>query len=81
MRRHLPLEEKDIRIAADQDLRSLGLNSLRAVDVLVTIEDTFCIMFPDEALTEGTFRNVENLTAVVTTLLVPPPAAEQRSGT
>ena len=69
VRRHLPMGRADVRLLPDQELRSMGLNSLRAVDLLLSLEDTFGIRIPDAALTAETFRSVRTLTRVVAPLI------------
>jgi acyl carrier protein len=55
LRRHLKYLPDGAELPADADLRSLGLDSMAAVDLLFDIEDTFDVVLPDEALAEQTF--------------------------
>ena len=53
--RHLRLVKQD-SVDYDAELAQLGLDSMTAVAVLLDMEKTFGIRFPDEMLVEGTFR-------------------------
>ena len=52
-------------IAADSRLRDLGLDSMRAIELLFAIEDTFGVSIPDEQLTDETFETGRSLWSVV----------------
>lgn len=56
-------------LAPDADLRSLGLDSLRTVELVVRLEDGFDVLFPDDALTPETFATPMALWAVVSGLV------------
>ena len=60
-------------IAADSILRELGLDSMRAVELLFALEDAYGIVFADELLTDATFETAGSLWAAVQSLQ---PAAE-----
>ena len=47
------------------ELAQLGLDSMTAVAVLLDMEKTFKIRFPDDMLVEGTFRTAGNLKEAV----------------
>jgi acyl carrier protein len=49
----------------DVELVQLGLDSMTAVAVLLDMEKTFKIRFPDEMLVEGTFRTAGRLKEAV----------------
>lgn len=51
----------DGSIDPTRPLRELGLDSMSAVNLLLDIEATFGITFPDELLTGEVFRTVESL--------------------
>ncbi|GAA0268360.1 hypothetical protein GCM10010302_02600 [Streptomyces polychromogenes] len=51
----------DHELTAASDLRSLGLDSMQAIELLFAIEDTFGVVLDDEDLTEATFATVEGL--------------------
>lgn len=54
-----------------QDLRpgdnlwSLGMTSLTCLGLMLSIEDTFEIELPEEALKESTFRSIDTISAAV----------------
>jgi len=64
LRRHLR-SAKPASINYDVELVQLGLDSMTAVAVLLDMEKTFNIRFPDEMLVEGTFRTAGKLKEVV----------------
>lgn len=55
LRRHLKYLPDGAELGPDADLKSLGLDSMAAVNLLFDLEDTFDIVLPDEALVERTF--------------------------
>jgi acyl carrier protein len=61
LRRHLKSVDGAQAIPMDQRLEELGLDSLGAVNLLLDLEDSFTISFPDSLLTEETFRTASNL--------------------
>jgi acyl carrier protein len=64
LRRHLR-SAKPASINYDVELVQLGLDSMTAVAVLLDMEKTFNIRFPDEMLVEGTFRTAGRLKEAV----------------
>ncbi|MET9831679.1 acyl carrier protein [Streptomyces sp. NPDC006385] len=48
-------------ITADTPLRELGLDSMQAIELMFTLEDTFGVQLPDDALTEATFATAGSL--------------------
>ncbi len=68
LRRHLRLAKPD-SINYDVELAQLGLDSMTAVAVLLDMEKTFNIRFPDDMLVEGTFRTAGRLKETVQLLL------------
>lgn len=52
-------------LGADDDLWALGMTSLTCMGLMLTIEDTFQIELPEEALKEDTFRTITTITAAV----------------
>ena len=58
LRRHL---RSASAINYDAELAQLGMDSMTAVAVLLDMEKTFGIRFPDEMLVEGTFRTAGRL--------------------
>lgn len=69
LRPHLPLLKADQPIASELGLRDVGVDSLALIELLVTVEDTYEVEFPDELLTADTFRTVGTLWDAVCTLL------------
>jgi acyl carrier protein len=63
---HLGAVETVDQIAPDASLRSLGLNSMRAVDLVMDLEDSFDFAFPDSAFTDEVFATADTIWAVVT---------------
>jgi acyl carrier protein len=64
LRRHLRSAKPDA-INYDTELAQLGLDSMTAVAVLLDMEKTFGIKFPDDMLVEGTFRTAGRLKEAV----------------
>jgi acyl carrier protein len=64
LRRHLRSTKSD-SMNYDIELAQLGLDSMTAVAVLLDMEKTFGIRFPDEMLVEGTFRTAGRLKEAV----------------
>jgi len=60
LRRHLRLA-KPVSIDYTTELAQLGLDSMTAVALLLDMEKTFGIRFPDDMLVEGTFRTAGGL--------------------
>ncbi|WP_103349419.1 phosphopantetheine-binding protein [Amycolatopsis sp. CA-128772] len=70
---HLPYALGD-RIAADDDLAALGLDSMGVVQLVTDLEETFAFELPDELLTEDTFATAGSLWAAVAEFVAPEPA-------
>ena len=68
IRKHLGFLRDEEPLPPDKSLRELGLDSLAAIDVLLDLEQTFCVVFPDQELTEETFRTAANIVGAVTRL-------------
>jgi acyl carrier protein len=49
----------------DEDLWCLGMTSLTCLGLMLSIEDTFEIELPEEALQDSTFRSIDAISAVV----------------
>jgi len=64
LRRYLRLVKPD-SIKYDVELVQLGLDSMTAIALLVDLEKTFNIRFPDDMVVEGTFRTAEALKKAV----------------
>lgn len=55
-------------VTVDDDLASLGLDSMGAIDLLLEIEEHFNIVIPDERLVEETFATPRTLWDVISEL-------------
>ena len=64
LRRHLRSAMPN-SIDYEVELAQLGLDSMTAVAVLLDMEKTFKIRFPDDMLVEGTFRTAGRLKEAV----------------
>lgn len=68
------LVRRHVRLAATADdlatarLADLGLDSMSAIELVLDIEDTLGVVFPDELLVIETFQTALTLQAVVTRL-------------
>jgi acyl carrier protein len=60
LRKHLPAQVGN-RLRSDSKLSDLGLDSIRAIDLLIDLEETFGITFPDLMLNAETFRSAATL--------------------
>lgn len=67
LRRHLRSTKND-PIDYETELARLGLDSMTAVAILLDMEKTFKIRFPDHMLEEGTFRTAGRLKEAVVQL-------------
>jgi acyl carrier protein len=65
VRKHLSFLRAEDPLPPEKSLRELGLDSLAAIDLLLDLEQTFGVVFPDEELTEETFRTAANIAAAV----------------
>jgi acyl carrier protein len=52
-------------ITPDDRLRDLGLDSMREIELLFAIEDTYGISLPDEMLSDKTFSTAGTLWAAI----------------
>jgi acyl carrier protein len=69
LRAHLPELAPDVALRPDDQLRDLGLDSFGTVELLVSLENAFEVMLPDDALTEETFFTAGTLWTVLSGLL------------
>jgi acyl carrier protein len=51
----------DQQVTAESRLRELGLDSMKAIELLFAIEDTFGVSLPDEDLNDTTFATAGSL--------------------
>ncbi|MEU7426314.1 acyl carrier protein [Streptomyces sp. NPDC040750] len=65
----------EITITPDTDLRRLGVDSMQAIELLFSLEDTFGIALPDEEMNDATFATAGSLWQAVSRQL-PDRAAE-----
>ncbi|WIX90538.1 phosphopantetheine-binding protein [Amycolatopsis sp. DG1A-15b] len=70
---HLPYALGD-RVAEDDDLAALGLDSMGVVQLVTDLEETFGFELPDELLTEDSFATAGSLWAAVAEFVAPEPA-------
>lgn len=73
LREHLVVPEGE-EIELSTELRELGLDSMSAISLLLELEKTFSITFPDRMLAQEVFRTGTSLLETVQELLA------QRSG-
>lgn len=69
LRAHLVGLAPDAEISPDVPLRELGLNSMRAIELLLALEKKLEISFPDDSLTDENFRSLATLQELVRTLI------------
>ncbi|MBM7459080.1 acyl carrier protein [Rhodococcus coprophilus] len=62
----LSVDATDLDLAAD--LYELGLTSHASVNVMLALEDTFDVEFPDELLRKSTFASVDSIRSALTEL-------------
>ncbi|GIJ80004.1 acyl carrier protein [Micromonospora phaseoli] len=58
-------------ISEESRLRDLGLDSMREIELLFAIEDTFGVAVPDDKLVDSTFATAGGLWDVVEELRAP----------
>jgi acyl carrier protein len=63
----------------EDDLWNLGMTSLTCLGLMLSIEDTFDVELPEEALKESTFHSVATITAAVDDALAVKEGAEATS--
>ena len=69
VRRHLRFLDAADPLPRDASLQKLGLDSLAAIDLLLDLEQVFGVVFPDELLTEETFRTAQGIADAVERLV------------
>jgi acyl carrier protein len=57
-------------ITAHTRLRDLGLDSMREIELLFAVEDTFGVVIPDDKLVDATFETGGSLWTVIEALRV-----------
>ncbi|WP_328316319.1 acyl carrier protein [Streptomyces sp. NBC_00388] len=58
-----------VDITPETDLRRLGVDSMQAIELLFSVEDTFAISLPDEELNDTTFATAGSLWRVISAQL------------
>jgi acyl carrier protein len=58
-------------LAEDTDLYRAGMSSLSTVNVMMALEEEFCIEFPDNMLQAGTFQSVASIRSALELLTSP----------
>jgi acyl carrier protein len=59
-------------ITAEARLRDLGLDSMRAIELLFAVEDAYGVVIPDEKLVDATFETSGALWATIEELRARP---------
>ncbi|WP_340019599.1 acyl carrier protein [Paenibacillus sp. FSL H3-0457] len=59
----------NLEILNDEDLDSIGLDSLKAINLIVQLEETYEIEFDDEELIFENFSNINVITEQITNKL------------
>ena len=67
--RHVPPGTVLADIGRDVALVSIGVDSMRSIDLLMDLETDLALNFPDELLVPDNFRTIATLCATVETLL------------
>ncbi|KIZ18069.1 acyl carrier protein [Streptomyces natalensis] len=68
LRAALPYLSPDEPLPPDAELVDLGIDSMAAVELLSTVEQTYDVRFPDDSLHRETFRTAGTLWAVLSRL-------------
>lgn len=67
LKRHLPFAD-EAPIRAEERLSDLGLDSVATVRLMLELEDTFGVIFPEEVMNLETFSTSSRLWSVVSQL-------------
>ena len=64
------LERDDLKnsFPLEEDLTNLGLDSIDAINLILEIENSFDIEFPDTFLNQDTFRSASSLGNAISTI-------------
>jgi acyl carrier protein len=68
LREHLDLLDPQDPLPPDARLGALGLDSMASIQLLVALEDTFDVLFPDSMLNAETFGDPGSLWLALTAL-------------
>jgi acyl carrier protein len=69
LRSHLPEATQDGPLAPDSTLVDLGIDSLRLVEFIIALEDSFQIAIPDEEMLANNFNTVGTVSTLVNRIL------------
>ena len=69
LQKHLKFVNPAETFPMDAELESLGLDSMSAIDLLLALEETFEIIFPDAMLTPEVFRTARSLENAIQSLV------------
>lgn len=73
LRDHARLPVDPDTIADDADLFQAGMSSHASVNVMLSLEDTFDVEFPDNMLKRSVFESVSGIAAAITELTASAP--------
>ena len=65
LKENIPMIEGGTKEILKQDLKSLQVNSLNFIKIIVTIEDAFDIEFIDSQFNQDFFGKIENLVDII----------------
>lgn len=65
---HARLPVSAAQLSSDTDLYAAGMTSHASVSVMLALEDTFDLEFPDDMLTRSVFESVASIVRAVSTL-------------
>ena len=68
VRRILAQRSIECPLAADDDLRDIGLTSLDMVELVLTVESELGVSIPEAAITPANFRSISAIDALVKSL-------------
>jgi acyl carrier protein len=69
LRAHLPAASAEAPLSADDSLTDLGIDSLRLVEFIIDLEETFQIAIPDEEMLAKNFQTVGTVSTLVGRIL------------
>ena len=67
--RYLPHGEDPCDIPDQEALAVLGIDSMRSIDLLLQLESTFGVTFPDESITAENFSTAANIARTLSATL------------
>lgn len=70
LREHMPEAPAEGALDPEASLVDLGIDSLRLVELIIALEDSFEIVIPDEEMLAENFRTVGTISALVDRLAV-----------